>query len=133
MTLEGINWIAVLVSAVAAMIVGAAWYSSYLFGNRWLTAIGKTTREELGSPALAMVIALVGYVVMAAALAWLMPDDATLAVGLMYGFLVWLGFVAASTAIASAFEGGIGAVQWIYLGNGLVILLVMGAIIAVVG
>jgi hypothetical protein len=46
-----INYLAVLVAALAAYFFGALWYSSVLFGNTWLRALGKS-KEELPSPCL---------------------------------------------------------------------------------
>ena len=48
-------WIGIIVAAVVAFLLGGAWYSPPLFGNRWMTALGKT-KEELGAPGPAMAI-----------------------------------------------------------------------------
>jgi hypothetical protein len=40
-----INYLAVLISAIAYMIIGAVWYSPVLFGNAWMKAIGKTKEQ----------------------------------------------------------------------------------------
>ncbi len=36
-----INWSAVLVSVVASMVLGYAWYSKALFGKAWMMLVGK--------------------------------------------------------------------------------------------
>jgi hypothetical protein len=41
----GINYLAVIVAAVAYMILGALWYSPVLFGNAWMRSIGKTKEQ----------------------------------------------------------------------------------------
>jgi hypothetical protein len=132
MGFENVNWIAVVVAAIVALVIGAGWFSRYLFGERWQAAVGKG-QEEMGSPATAMAIAFIGYLVMATVLARVMPAGASVGVALMWGFMVWLGFMATATLISSAFEGAIGAAQWIYLGNLLVVSLAMAVVIAVVG
>ena len=38
--LSDMNWLAVLVAAVAYFMLGAIWYSKALFGNTWLKATG---------------------------------------------------------------------------------------------
>lgn len=38
---DNINWLAVLVSVVAMMILGYAWYSMKMFGRSWMMLIGK--------------------------------------------------------------------------------------------
>ena len=48
-------WIGIAVATVVAFLLGGAWYSPPLFGNRWMTALGKT-KEELGAPGPAMAI-----------------------------------------------------------------------------
>jgi hypothetical protein len=40
-----INYLAVLISAIAYMVIGAVWYSPVLFGNAWMKAIGKTKEQ----------------------------------------------------------------------------------------
>jgi hypothetical protein len=47
------NWLAVIVAAIAYMILGAIWYSPGLFGKAWMKGIGKT-KEELTQGASAM-------------------------------------------------------------------------------
>jgi Protein of unknown function (DUF1761) len=132
MGFENVNWIAVIVAAVVAVVIVAGWYSRYLFGPRWLAAIGKGP-DEMGSPPTAIAFAFVGYLVMATVLARVMPVGVSAGVALMWGFMVWIGFIATATLIAGAFEGKIGTAQWIYLGNGLVVSLLMAMIIAVIG
>jgi hypothetical protein len=36
---QGVNYLAVLVAAIAAMIVGFVWYSGALFGKAWARAL----------------------------------------------------------------------------------------------
>lgn len=45
---SGINYLAVVVAAIAYMALGALWYSPTLFGNAWMRAIGKT-KEQLAA------------------------------------------------------------------------------------
>jgi len=33
---------AILAAALAGIVIGAAWYSPLLFGNAWMSALGKT-------------------------------------------------------------------------------------------
>ncbi|MGA7179672.1 MAG: DUF1761 domain-containing protein [Thiobacillaceae bacterium] len=49
---------AVASAAAAGYLLGAVWYSPPVFGNSWMSALGKT-RQQLGSPAMAMGITLV--------------------------------------------------------------------------
>ena len=45
----GVNYFAVIVAAVVAMVIGFAWYSPQVFGNRWMAYLG-TTQAQLGNP-----------------------------------------------------------------------------------
>lgn len=38
--IEGLNWPAVLVAALAYFILGALWYSKLLFANQWIASSG---------------------------------------------------------------------------------------------
>lgn len=42
MTLDlgGLNWLAVIVSAVVYFVIGAAWFTPAVFGKPWMAAIG---------------------------------------------------------------------------------------------
>ena len=57
MTLE-LNWLAIVVAAVAGYALGAIWFMPRVFGNAWMKEMGKTP-SELGSPARAMAVAAV--------------------------------------------------------------------------
>jgi len=46
----GVNYLAVVVAAVVAVIIGFIWYAPQVFGNRWMAYLG-TTRAQLGQPA----------------------------------------------------------------------------------
>src|SRR3989304_2240917 len=43
-----INYLAVVVAAVASMIIGAIWYSPRVFGRRWWRVTGKTMDQSAG-------------------------------------------------------------------------------------
>jgi hypothetical protein len=45
MVSTGMNYWAILVSAIAYMALGALWYSPILFGNAWMKGIGKTKEQ----------------------------------------------------------------------------------------
>lgn len=53
--MSSLPWIGIIAAAVVAFLLGGAWYAPPLFGNRWMTALGKT-KEELGAPGPAMAI-----------------------------------------------------------------------------
>jgi len=53
-----INWLAVLVAAVAYFILGALWYSNILFANMWIKAHGIDMNDPNGRKGLGMMMFL---------------------------------------------------------------------------
>jgi hypothetical protein len=92
-----VNWLAIIVAAVAAFAIGALWYSPMMFGRQWMAAHGHTP-EKLAAMQSSMGItytfSFVTYLIMAMVLAllvWLI--GATTAIrGIVLAVLTWLGF-----------------------------------------
>lgn len=127
-----VNWLAVIVCAVANMIIGAIWYGA--FANPWMTGIGKT-REEIEENqsfvpfAIAIVNSFLMAFILANVIAW---SGATgLVGGLLIGLFMWLGFTGFTFASNHAFEGRKTNMWFINSVTYLVGLLVMGAILGV--
>lgn len=137
MDFAGVNYLAVIVAAIAGFAVGAVWYT-FLFSRQWLDAVGITEADiKEGRSAMPFVIAIIGHVVMAWVLAVLIgslyADAVTLGDGILAGALLWLGFVVTTTAVNYAFPGRKPSLTAIDSGHWLVVLLVQGAIIAAFG
>jgi len=98
------NWLAVLVVTVLGFVLGGLWYSPLLFGNRWLSAIGKNA-SDLGSPAPAMSLTFFMALTTAIVLAFLVHGLGidTLAEGMILGLLVGVGITGAAMASDYAF------------------------------
>ncbi len=135
-----INYLAVLVSTVAAMVVGFLWYGP-LFGKPWME-LSVFTQEKMeaakakgmGKSYFLMIIgALVMSYVLAHALifasAYLHVEG--IVAGLTAGFWNWLGFIAPVTLGTVIWEGKPWKLWFINAGYYLVALLVMGVILAV--
>ena len=100
-----INYFAVLVSGVVAMIVGGVWYGP-LFGKMWMEGMGwdpnnqalmaEKKKDMVASYAQMFVLALVQALVLAHVL-WAygiaFPEIIGAWAGIQGGFWVWLGFV----------------------------------------
>jgi Protein of unknown function (DUF1761) len=127
-----INYIAVVVAAVAAFLMGWAWYA--LFGKVWMVGLGKTKADMKPSPA-PFIIAAVADLLMAWMLAGLMGhlNDVTIKGGVVSALFVWAGFVLTTTAVNQAFQGRPPAVTAIDAGHWLAVLLLIGAIIGAFG
>jgi hypothetical protein len=134
--LNEINWLAVIVAALAAFLVGGIWYSA-LFGKVWAKAQGWTDEQVAAikaqmSPPKFFGGMIVSYVVLALVLAVLVVKiDVTSALGgALLGGLVWLA-VAAVTFTHHLASGKIINAFLIDAGCELIYLPVMGAIISI--
>jgi hypothetical protein len=140
MTFAGINYLAVLVGAVAAWLAGAGWYMS--FGKTWMAALG-TTPEKMEEPRaqpgafLPFIYAFVAELVMAWVLAGLIghlgSGQVTLLNGIISGAFCWLGFVITSMLVNNSFARRDWRLMLIDGGHWLVVLLLIGAIIGAMG
>jgi hypothetical protein len=129
----GVNYLAVVVSAIVAMVFGFAYYAPNMMGTRWMSYLG-TTRAQLGNPepsgaAAGAVASLVNAWVLAVLA--LNLGAANAGAGAMLGFLCWLGFMATITAAGVAFlkqPWGLWVVNNIH---NVIVQIVMGVIVTV--
>ncbi len=104
-----INYLAALVAAAAAFVLGLLWYSPMLFGKAWVAAHGYTPEkiEVMRKAAVrAYGVSFACFVVMAAMLAVLLRISHITAVlaGAKLGALCWLGFVATTGLTANVYS-----------------------------
>jgi len=102
----GVNYLAVVVAAVVALVIGFIWYSPRVFGNRWMAYLG-TTQAQLGNPGpTGMLVGVVASLINAWVLAVLALNLGGKSVtdGILLGVLAWLGFMATITAAQISFE-----------------------------
>ena len=101
--LGAVNWLAVIVSGVAAFVLGGLWYS-VLFGKLWIRAYGWSDEKAAEmkakmSPAKFLGGMILSYTVLAAIVAILIgvvkPNGA--AGGATFGAILWAGPAAAIT------------------------------------
>ena len=59
-----VSWVAVIVGAVAAFLVGWLWYSPKLFGEKWSEGVGVDLGSAQDMPVAAMVFQFLGMVLM---------------------------------------------------------------------
>lgn len=142
MTFAGINYLAVLVAAVAGWLVGAAWYN--VLANQWVAAQGKTMEAfkqeqaaKTGDPRafLPFVLAFAANLLMAWVLAGLIGHlgQVTIRSGVISGAFAWLGFVVTTIAVNYAFGSRTWRLFAIDAGHWLAVLVLMGAIIGAFG
>lgn len=129
-----INYLAVVVAAVAGFLLGWGWYS--VFGKVWMAGLGKSKEGcDKPMPVVPLVVAAVACLVMAYMLAGLMGHlaNVTITGGVISSFFVWIGFVLTTVATNHAFEGMKPVVTAIDAGHWLAVLVLMGAIIGAFG
>lgn len=134
MTFGGINYLAIIVAAIAGYAVGAAWYGT--LGQRWMKAARIAPGSAKTSTSL-VVTSFVALMVMAWMLAGLVghlgPGQVTIRNGMISGLFVWAGFVATTLAVNHRYGGFGWDLTAIDGGHWLAVLLVMGAVIGAFG
>ncbi len=132
MPVVSINYVSIIVAAVAAMAIGAAWYSPILFAKQWMKLVDKSEADLKKNANQGYLLTAVAWLVVAYILAHFVSytNADTISTGAITGFWAWLGFVATTGAINTAFSGRPWKLWLIDNGYHLVALIVMGAIIA---
>lgn len=105
--LSDLNWLAVLVAALAYFAIGAVWYAPPLFGKAWAAAGGLPTPDAGSRPSPAIYLTpLVGSVLSAVALAMIAKasDTDTFLEGIVLGLVVGIGFAVSITFVTAQFE-----------------------------
>ncbi len=129
-----INFLAVIVSTVISMVMGAMWYGP-LFGKPWMKEVGYT-EEDLKkdfNPAktygLTMLLQFVIVYVLARLIGYTGAEG--VAEGLRLAFLCWIGFTGATTGITYLFERKTLRFFLINSGYHLVVMLIAGVVLTV--
>ncbi|MSP20566.1 MAG: DUF1761 domain-containing protein [Alphaproteobacteria bacterium] len=127
-----VNYVAVLVAAIAAMIIGAVYYLPAVAGKAWMNAIGKTEAEVRAAMTprvliAGFVLAILEMSVLAAIEGW--AGAVGVADGVMVALIVWLGLTLPAASMNVLFEGRPTALHWVYGVNSLIIFAVAGAVI----
>lgn len=130
-----VNYLAVLVAAIAAMVVGGAWYSPLLFGRQWMKLRGMDPASMQGGMKFPMgmmvqefITTLIMAFIIAQFVAWV--GAVGLVGGLMLGFWLWLGLVVTVMYGATLWEKYPLGLLVINAGLRFVNVLLMAAIIA---
>lgn len=131
MDFAGINYLAVIVAALASFFVGWPWYMT--FGKHWAVALGKDPDKPPPPHAKPFIVLGVSLLVMAWVLAGLIghlgAGQVTVWNGVISGLFVWLGFVVTTMATNYTFQGRPYTLTLIDGGHFLLVLIVQGAII----
>lgn len=138
MDFAGINYVAVLIAAIASFLFGGVWYG--VFSKPWMAAIDKT-EEEIKTTGQSLPVLLgvtfVALLVMAVVLAGLIghlgSGQVTACNGVISGAFAWLGFVATTLVVNHGYQGAKGTLTLIDGAHWLGVLVIQGAIIGYLG
>jgi hypothetical protein len=136
MVFAGLNFLGILIAALAAFAWGTLYYMT--LSKQWLAAVG-ITREQMQtarSPA-PFIISFVALVVMAWVLAGTLghlgPGQVTLKNGIISGLFLWLGFIATTVFVNNAYPGRKYSLSVIDSIHWLGVVVIEGAVIGAMG
>ena len=132
-----VNILAVIVAAIIPMIVGMFWYHPKVFGAVWMKAAGitpkdvkKAKKKSMGPTyAIGFISKLFTSYILAIFINML--SVRSLLGGIVIGFLAWFGFVAASKLESVLWERQPMKLYLINISYSFVVLILMGALLAV--
>lgn len=135
MSFSGVNYLAVLVAAVAAFAFGAAWYMT--LSRAWLAAVGLTREQVARRSPVPFAVSFVALLVMAWVLAGMLAHfgagQVTVRNGIVSGLFLWLGFVVTTLAVNNAYGQRKPSLTVIDGLHWLGVLVVQGAVIGAMG
>lgn len=130
MDFSTINWLAVIVAAVAAWLFGALWYTA--LSGPWRTA-ARIDPATASKSILPFVFSFIALIIMATVASLLLGaltgGEPVLVAGLVFGFVFWLGFVLTTLATNQRYQGFGWTLTIIDLGHWLGVLLIIGAVL----
>jgi Protein of unknown function (DUF1761) len=134
MGLGNLNYVAVLVAAIASFVFGGAWYSA--LSTRWLEAVGRTPESMKDKASIGLYLLAFGaQLIMAWLLAGVLLHLAmggmiiSLRNGIIAGVFLWFGFVMTTMVVNYAFHGARQILTLIDGGHWLGVLLIQGGIL----
>jgi len=140
MTFAGVNYLAVLIAAVASWLAGAAWYMT--LAKPWMAALGRTPEQmeackKQPHSYLPFIYAFAAAFILAFVLAGLVghlgPGQVTLRNGIISGLFCWLGFVFTTMLVNNSFALRSPKLLAIDGGYWLLVLVLSGAVIGAMG
>jgi hypothetical protein len=133
-----VNHLAVVVAALFNWLLGALWYSPFLFAPQWMKALNINPksleqRKKALSMSTIMAVSFASLWVLSYVLAFVLEltSARTLGAGALTGFLLWLGFVATTSLSSVLYESKPVTVYWIYNAYQLIAIVLSAAVLAV--
>lgn len=132
-----INYWAVLLATVAALVIGSVWYTPRVFGDRW-KKWGQVTDPETSAQAwlpilvsVALAFLLAWVLAGSVAIAWHFYGGGYLGSAIVTGLTLWAGFTAGRFITHDVFAGRRSQLTILNISYELVLVLVMSVIIGV--
>jgi hypothetical protein len=125
-----VNWLAVIVAAVVAWLFGAVWYMA--LSKPWMKAakIDPANKKPSIAPFIVSFVAeLIMALVVTLVVGAITGGEPNPLAGVIFGFVLWLGFVATTLSVNHRYEGFGWDLTLIDAGHWLGVLLIIGAVI----
>jgi hypothetical protein len=127
-----LNWVAILVAAIASFLFEALWFS--VFMKEWLSGIGRTMEWLVATginPAIQYAVAILCSVIVATVLSICIQASGELTArrGVIVAAVIWFGFIATGWAKEYIFEVRTLQIYAINTGYALIDLMLIGAIV----
>ena len=131
-----VSWPGIALAVIAAMAIGTIWYGP-LFGKKWMKLVNlkKGSSSPVGPMLIMLALAIIQTFVLAHFIVYVgyfYPDYSGLSVGLLTGLWGFIGFVAPVLISNTVFAKGSPELLKINLGNQLITLAAIGAILGTV-
>ena len=132
MVFAGMNYVAILIAAVAGFAWGAAYYMT--LSKQWLAAVGKVEPNKSATPFIISFVALIVMAfVLSGAIGHLGPGNVTVKNGIISGVILWAGFIATTIFVNNAYPGRKYMLSVIDCIHWLGVVVIQGAIIGALG
>ncbi|MBW8911746.1 MAG: DUF1761 domain-containing protein [Sphingomonas sp.] len=128
--LQQLNWLAIIVAALASYFPGAIWYSPIGFLHPWARELGVDLGVKPKGVGRRVAIGLIPALVATIAFALVVGPHPSLSHAVARAIVIAIGFIATSFAIQYLYENRGPAFWLINAGYHLVQFLIMGAILA---
>ncbi|TMF23739.1 MAG: DUF1761 domain-containing protein [Chloroflexi bacterium] len=128
------NWLAIIIAAVANMVIGFLWYGTWAFGRSWMQLSGRGMGQgQQAGPMYALTA--VAAIVEAITMWWFIGQTGANsgAAGAIIGLYIGLGFVATAMFAEVIFAGRPPRLYAITAGYQVLAAVVQGAIIGFLG
>jgi Protein of unknown function (DUF1761) len=139
--LQNLNWLPVIIAAVAAWMFGAVYYG--VLGKAWLAAQGTTIEQTKAAnagkssdaKATPFVLSFIAEIVMGVAMSGILFHIGIYGVGagLFSGAMIWIGFVLTTIAVNNAYTFRSVKLTVIDAGHWLGVLLIIGGVLGWMG